>query len=147
MFKFFRKKDNIDNNKVEAIEEIEINEPAKKIAFTRSQDELLESPSFSMLIQLNKNTEEFIVATDIDDLDEQNADLVGAFLSILTNGGANKVIIDALTSFSNNEEEETFVLNVLTQWKGYENLASTSKVAPKNKIDPTKIFNIRGGNP
>lgn len=146
MFNFFRKKEDISNN-IEINENAPIDETTIKIPFSRSKDELLKDPSFSMLIQLNKETEEFIIATDMDDFDESNADLIGIFLSILTTGGANSIVIDALTSFANNELEEDFILKVLTQWKGYDTLASNPKSNQKNKIDPTKIFNIRGGNP
>lgn len=147
MFNFFRKKDN-SQNQIESVEDKNINDINKKVLFSRAKDELLENPSFCILIQLNKETEEFTIAADIDDFTEENADLIGIFLSILTSGGANQILADALTSFPVNKQEEQFVLQILNLWKAYENIASNNPQKNiKNKIDPTKIFNIRGGNP
>jgi len=154
MFNFFKKnkiKPNINESETEVEEDslpvINDDHKTKKETFHRSKDELLTNPSFSILIQINKETEEFIVAVDTDDLSDSNSDLVGVFFSTLTSGEANQVVMDALNSFPLNREEQSFMLKVIKQWKLYQNLILNLNKIQKNKIDPTKIFNIRGGNP
>lgn len=141
MFNFFRKK----NKVIDQPEKIE-QEPVK--FFERSQDELLKDPSFSILIQINQEKEEFVIAVDGNDFSDNNAELIASFLFQLTHGGVTPIILDALEAFPENSKEKEFILNTVIMWRTLEAAdakADNEKPNLKSKIDPAKIFNIRGG--
>jgi hypothetical protein len=145
MFNFFRKKTKIHNETENVFNDIE-----KDVlkSFSRSYDELLKDPSFSILIQINQEKEEFVIAVDGNDFSDNNAELIASFLFQLTHGGVTPIILDALESFPENSKEKEFILNTVIMWRALE--AADAKVDNeksnlKNKIDPAKIFNIRGG--
>ena len=134
MFKFFKK-----NKKEKATE--------NTVTFGRTNGELMDNPSFSLLLQLNKDTGEYIIAIDTDDYSSGNAELTSTLLCNLTHGALNDTIIEALDNFPDDKEEEIkYVGEVAEIWGMYEEeLAKLIvKKQPKRKIDPSKIFNIRG---
>jgi len=146
MFNFFRKKTKI-HDKTENVSN-DIEEDVLK-SFSRSYDELLKDPSFSIIIQINEEKEEFVIAVDGNDFSDNNAELVASFLFQLTHGGVTPIILDALESFPENSKEREFIVNTVVMWRKLEevqNKAIDEKQNSKSKIDPTKIFNIRGGN-
>ena len=134
MFKFFKK------NKEEKATD-------NTVTFGRANGELMDNPSFSLLLQLNKDTGEYIIAIDTDDYSSGNAELTSTLLCNLTHGALNDTIIEALDNFPDDKEEEIkYVGEVAEIWGMYEEeLAKLIvKKQPKRKIDPSKIFNIRG---
>jgi hypothetical protein len=142
MFKFFRKKEQPIEEKVEE----------QSIQF-RSEEALMNNPSFSLLLQLNQKTGEYIIAVDSNDNTLDSAEMAATFITNLVHGELNPVIIEALSNYPEGEDEEEFIEATLAFWKEYEVQILNALQAQveelekekKRKIDPTKIFNIRGG--
>ncbi len=142
MFKFFRKKEQPIEEKVEE----------QSIQF-RSEEALMDNPSFSLLLQLNQKTGEYIIAVDSNDNTLDSAEMAATFITNLVHGELNPVIIEALSNYPEGEDEEEFIEATLAFWKEYEVQILNALQAQveelekekKRKIDPTKIFNIRGG--
>ena len=142
MFKFFRKKEQPIEEKVEE----------QGIQF-RSEEALMDKPSFSLLLQLNQKTGEYIIAVDSNDNTLDSAEMAATFITNLVHGELNPIIIEALSNYPEGEDEEEFIEATLAFWKEYEVQILNALQAQveelekekKRKIDPTKIFNIRGG--
>lgn len=142
MFKFFRKKEQLIEEKVEE----------QDIKF-RSEEALMDNPSFSLLLQLNQKTGEYIIAVDSNNNTIDCAEMAATFITNLVHGELNPVIIEALSNYPEGEDEEEFIEATLAFWKEYEVQILNALQAQveelekekKRKIDPTKIFNIRGG--
>ena len=142
MFKFFRKKEQPIEEKVEE----------QSIQF-RSEEALMDNPSFSLLLQLNQKTGEYIIAVDSNDNTLDSAEMAATFITNLVHGELNPIIIEALSNYPEGEDEEEFIEATLAFWKEYEVRILDALQAQveelekdkKRKIDPTKIFNIRGG--
>lgn len=142
MFKFFRKKEQPIEEKVEE----------QGIQF-RSEEALMDNPSFSLLLQLNQKTGEYIIAVDSNDNTLDSAEMAATFITNLVHGELNPIIIEALSNYPEGEDEEEFIEATLAFWKEYEVQILNALQAQveelekekKRKIDPTKIFNIRGG--
>jgi hypothetical protein len=142
MFKFFRKKEQPIEEKVEE----------QSIQF-RSEEALMNNPSFSLLLQLNQKTGEYIIAVDSNDNTLDSAEMAATFITNLVHGELNPIIIEALSNYPEGEDEEEFIEATLAFWKEYEVQILNALQAQveelekekKRKIDPTKIFNIRGG--
>lgn len=133
MFKFFKK------NKEE--------KAGNTVTFGRTNGELMDNPSFSLLLQLNKDTGEYIIAIDTDDYSSDNAELTSTLLCNLTHGALNETIIEALDNFPDDKEEEiNYISEVVEIWGMYEEELAKLIVKKqlKRKIDPSKVFNIRG---
>ena len=141
MFKFFRKKEQPIEEKVEA-------QPIK----FRTEEALMDNPSFSVLLQLNQDTGEYIFAIDANDKSVSSAEMTATLICNLVHGELNEVLIDAISSYAETEEERTFAETTLIFWKEYETKIMEAlqeqvkelEKEKKRKIDPTKIFNIRG---
>ena len=135
MFKFFKK------NK-------EVKKTENTVTFGRANGELMDDPSFSLLLQLNKDTGEYIIAIDTDDYSSDNSEITATLLCNLTHAALNKTILEALDKFPDDNEEKAieYVSEVLEIWGMYEEELArlVAKKQPKRKIDPSKIFNIRG---
>ena len=142
MFKFFRKKQQPIEEKVE-------NQPIK----FRSEEALMDNPSFSLLLQLDSETGEYIIAVDSTDNTIDSAEMAATFITHLVHGELNPILIEALSNYPEGEDEEEFIEATLVFWKEYETQILNALQAQveelekekKRKIDPTKIFNIRGG--
>lgn len=142
MFRFFRKKEQPIEEKVE-------NQPIK----FRSEEALMDNPSFSLLLQLDSDTGEYIIAVDSTDNTVDSAEMVATFITNLVHGELNPILIEALSNYPEGEDEEEFIEATLAFWKEYEIQIAEALQAQieelekekKRKIDPTKIFNIRGG--
>ena len=142
MFKFFRKKQKPIEEKVE-------NQPIK----FRSEEALMDNPSFSLLLQLDSDTGEYIIAVDSTDNTIDSAEMAATFITNLVHGELNPILIEALSNYPEGENEEEFIEATLAFWKEYEIRIAEALQAQidelekekKRKIDPTKIFNIRGG--
>ena len=142
MFKFFRKKQQPIEEKVE-------NQPIK----FRSEEALMDNPSFSLLLQLDSDTGEYIIAVDSTDNTIDSAEMAATFITNLVHGELNPVLIEALSNYPEGESEKEFIEATLAFWKEYEIQIAEALQAQieelekekKRKIDPTKIFNIRGG--
>ena len=134
MFKFFKK------NKEEKATE-------NTVTFGRANGELMDNPSFSLILQLNKDTGEYIIAIDTDDYSSDNAELTATLLCNLTHGALNETIIESLDNFPEDKEEEIkYVSEAVKIWGMYEEELAKLVVKKqlKRKIDPSKVFNIRG---
>ena len=142
MFKFFRKKQKPIEEKVE-------NQPIK----FRSEEALMDNPSFSLLLQLDSDTGEYIIAVDSTDNTIDSAEMAATFITNLVHGELNPILIEALSNYPEGESEKEFIKATLAFWKEYEIQIAEALQAQidelekekKRKIDPTKIFNIRGG--
>lgn len=142
MFKFFRKKQQPIEEKVE-------NQPIK----FRSEEALMDNPSFSLLLQLDSDTGEYIIAVDSTDNTIDSAEMAATFITNLVHGELNPILIEALNNYPEGESEKEFIKATLAFWKEYEIQIAEALQAQieelekekKRKIDPTKIFNIRGG--
>lgn len=144
MFNFFRKKEKLEENKVEV---------PKSVNF-RQEKALMDDPSFSLLLQLDQETGEYVFAIDANDKSIESAEMAATLLCNLVHGELNTVLIDAIQNFPDPDKiaETTFVAATLEFWKGYEEQILESlqqqvrdlEKEKKRKIDPTKIFNIRG---
>ena len=141
MFKFFRKKEQPIEEKVEA-------QPIK----FRTEEALMDNPSFSVLLQLNQDTGEYIFAIDANDKSVSSAEMTATLICNLVHGELNEVLIDAISNYAETEEERTFAETTLIFWKEYETKIMEAlqeqvkelEKEKKRKIDPTRIFNIRG---
>jgi hypothetical protein len=144
MFNFFRKKERPEENKVEV---------PKSINF-RQEKALMDDPSFSLLLQLDQETGEYIFAIDANDKSIESAEMAATLLCNLVHGELNTVLIDAIKNYPdpNDMPEQTFVAATLEFWKEYEvqilealeKQVKDLEKEKKRKIDPTKIFNVRG---
>jgi len=142
MFNFFRKKE----NKTEV--------PETKLVNFRKEEALMDDPSFSLLLQLDQDTGEYIFAIDANDKSIESAEMAATLLCNLVHGELNTVLIDAIQNFPDPEKiaEQTFSAATLEFWKAYEEQILEAleqqvrdlEKEKKRKIDPTKIFNIRG---
>ena len=141
MFKFFRKKEQPIEEKVEE-------QPIK----FRAEEALMDNPSFSVLLQLNQDTGEYIFAIDANDKSVSSAEMTATLICNLVHGELNEVLIDAISNYAETEEERTFAETTLIFWKEYETKIMEAlqeqvkelEKEKKRKIDPTRIFNIRG---
>jgi hypothetical protein len=141
MFKFFRKKEQPIEEKVEE-------QPIK----FRAEEALMDNPSFSVLLQLNQDTGEYIFAIDANDKSISSAEMTATLICNLVHGELNEVLIDAISNYAETEEEQMFTEATLTFWKEYEikimealqEQVKELEKEKKRKIDPTRIFNIRG---
>jgi len=142
MFKFFRKKQQPKEDKVEE-------QPIK----FRAEEALMDNPSFSLLLQLDSETGEYVIAVDSTDNTTDSAEMAATFITNLVHGELNPILIEALSNYPEGEDEEEFIEATLAFWKEYETQILNALQAQveelekekKRKIDPTKIFNIRGG--
>ena len=142
MFKFFRKKQQPKEDKVEE-------QPIK----FRAEEALMDNPSFSLLLQLDSETGEYVIAVDSTDNTTDSAEMAATFITNLVHGELNPILIEALSNYPEGEDEEEFIEATLAFWKEYEVQILNALQAQveelekekKRKIDPTKIFNIRGG--
>ena len=141
MFKFFRKKEQPIEEKVEE-------QPIK----FRAEEALMDNPSFSVLLQLNQDTGEYIFAIDANDKSVSSAEMTATLICNLVHGELNEVLIDAISNYAETEEERTFAETTLIFWKEYETKIMEAlqeqvkelEKEKKRKIDPTRIFNVRG---
>ena len=141
MFKFFRKKEQPIEEKVEE-------QPIK----FRAEEALMDNPSFSVLLQLNQDTGEYIFAIDANDKSISSAEMTATLICNLVHGELNEVLIDAISNYAETEEERTFAETTLIFWKEYETKIMEAlqeqvkelEKEKKRKIDPTRIFNVRG---
>ncbi len=143
MFNFFRKKE--QPKKVEAED--------NPIRF-RSEEALMENPSFSLLLQLNQETGEYIFAIDALDKSVESAEMAATLICNLVHSELNPVLIESFKNYAESNAEQFFVEATLSFWKEYELQIlqalqqrvneSEKEKEKKRKIDPTKIFNIRG---
>ena len=141
MFNFFRKKE--QPKKVEAED--------NPIRF-RSEEALMENPSFSLLLQLNQETGEYIFAIDALDKSIESAEMAATLICNLVHSELNPVLIDAIKNYAESEQEQLFTEATLSFWKEYEvqildalqEQVKELEKEKKRKIDPTRIFNIRG---
>ena len=141
MFNFFRKKE--QPKKVEAED--------NPIRF-RSEEALMENPSFSLLLQLNQETGEYIFAVDANDKSIESAEMAATLICNLVHSELNPVLIDAIKNYAESEQEQLFTEATLSFWKEYEvqildalqEQVKELEKEKKRKIDPTRIFNIRG---
>jgi len=144
MFNFFRKKEQPKEDKVKVPEK----EPVK----FRAEEALMDNPSFSVLLQLDQDTGEYIFAIDANDKSISSAEMTATLICNLVHGELNEVLIDAISSYAATEEDQMFAEATLTYWKEYEikildalqEQVKELEKEKKRKIDPTKIFNIRG---
>ena len=141
MFNFLRKK--------EQPKKVEIEE--KPIRF-RSEEALMENPSFSLLLQLNQETGEYIFAIDAPDKSVESAEMAATLICNLVHAELNPVLIESIKNYAQDNTEQFFAEATLSFWKEYElqilealqQQAKALEKEKKRKIDPTKIFNIRG---
>ena len=141
MFKFFRKKEQPIEEKVEE-------QPIK----FRAEEALMDNPSFSVLLQLDQDTGQYIFAIDANDKSISSAEMTATLICNLVHGELNEVLIDAISNYAETEEERTFAETTLIFWKEYETKIMEAlqeqvkelEKEKKRKIDPTRIFNIRG---
>ena len=142
MFKFFRKKQQPIEEKVE-----------EQVIKFRAEEALMDNPSFSLLLQLDSDTGEYIIAVDSTDNTIDSAEMAATFITNLVHGELNPILIEALNNYPEGESEKEFIEATLAFWKEYEIQIAEALQAQieelekekKRKIDPTKIFNIRGG--
>ena len=82
----------------------------------------MDDPSFSLLLQLNKDTGEYIIAIDTDDYSSDNSEITATLLCNLTHAALNKTILEALDKFPDDNEEKAieYVSEVLEIWGMYE---------------------------
>ena len=70
----------------------------------------------------------------------------------LVHGELNEVLIDAISNYAETKEEQRFTEATLTFWREYEikimealqEQVKELEKEKKRKIDPTRIFNVRG---
>ena len=141
MFKFFRKKEQPIEEKVEE-------QPIK----FRAEEALMDNPSFSVLLQLDQDTGQYIFAIDANDKSVSSAEMTATLICNLVHGELNEVLIDAIGNYAETEEEQMFTEATLTFWREYEikimealqEQVKELEKEKKRKIDPTRIFNVRG---
>ena len=141
MFKFFRKKEQPIEEKVEE-------QPIK----FRAEEALMDNPSFSVLLQLDQDTGQYIFAIDANDKSVSSAEMTATLICNLVHGELNEVLIDAIGNYAETEEEQMFTEATLTFWREYEikimealqEQVKELEKEKKRKIDPARIFNVRG---
>ena len=112
----------------------------------------MDNPSFSVLLQLNQDTGEYIFAIDANDKSISSAEMTATLICNLVHGELNEVLIDAISNYAETKEEQRFTEATLTFWREYEikimealqEQVKELEKEKKRKIDPTRIFNVRG---
>ena len=84
MFNFFRKKEQIK---------------------FRAEKALMDNPSFSLLLQLDQETGEYIFAVDANDKSIESAEMAATLLCNLVHSELNPVLIDAIKSYAESKDE------------------------------------------
>ena len=123
----------------------------KPIKF-RAEKALMDNPSFSLLLQLNQETGEYVFAVDANDKSIESAEMAATLICNLVHSELNPVLIDAIKNYAESEQEQLFTEATLSFWKEYEvqildalqEQVKELEKEKKRKIDPTRIFNIRG---
>ena len=136
MFNFFRKKE----------------QPKEEQIKFRAEKALMDNPSFSLLLQLNQETGEYIFAVDANDKSIESVEMAATLICNLVHSELNPVLIDAIKNYAESEQEQLFTEATLSFWKEYEvqildalqEQVKELEKEKKRKIDPTRIFNIRG---
>ena len=136
MFNFFRKKE----------------QPKEEQIKFRAENALMDNPSFSLLLQLNQETGEYVFAVDANDKSIESAEMAATLICNLVHSELNPVLIDAIKNYAESEDEQVFTEATLSFWKEYEvqildalqEQVKELEKEKKRKIDPTRIFNIRG---
>ena len=136
MFNFFRKKE----------------QPKEEQIKFRAEKALMDNPSFSLLLQLNQETGEYIFAVDANDKSVESVEKAATLICKLVHSELNPVLIDAIKNYAESEQEQLFTEATLSFWKEYEvqildalqEQVKELEKEKKRKIDPTRIFNIRG---
>ena len=109
MFKFFRKKQQPIEEKVE-----------EQVIKFRAEEALMDNPSFSLLLQLDSDTGEYIIAVDSTDNTIDSAEMAATFITNLVHGELNPILIEALNNYPEGESEKEFIEATLAFWKEYE---------------------------
>ena len=112
----------------------------------------MDNPSFSLLLQLNQETGEYVFAVDANDKSIESAEMAATLICNLVHSELNPVLIDAIKNYAESEQEQLFTEATLSFWKEYEvqildalqEQVKELEKEKKRKIDPTRIFNIRG---
>lgn len=154
MFSFFKKKKD-STQPIESVQQI--NEPKKNITiFDNIKDELFDNPSFNLLIQCDHKTGNFIIAFEASDLSDENLESAVILLTQLTNGGCKDTLYEAILSSATTDKELDFCNQLISQCGQMDTYVNEAKIKAvieeidkadkdnKEKIDPTKIFNIKG---
>ena len=123
----------------------------KPIKF-RAENALMDNPSFSLLLQLNQETGEYIFAVDANDKSVESAEMAATLICNLVHSELNPVLIDAIKNYAEGEDEKIFTEATLSFWKEYEmqildalqEQVKELEKEKKRKIAPARIFNIRG---
>ena len=118
----------------------------------RAEKALMDNPSFSLLLQLNQETGEYVFAVDANDKSIESAEMAATLICNLVHSELNPVLIDAIKNYAESEQEQLFTEATLSFWKEYEvqildalqEQVKELEKEKKRKIDPTRIFNIRG---
>ena len=104
MFNFFRKKE----------------QPKEEQIKFRAEKALMDNPSFSLLLQLNQETGEYVFAVDANDKSIESAEMAATLICNLVHSELNPVLIDAIKNYAESEQEQLFTEATLSFWKEYE---------------------------
>lgn len=113
----------------------------KNLFSKKQKDPLLPGATFSMLIQLDKETGIYQIMIHEDDTSTDNAEMVATMLFDIFNSNGLRNVFAAFENYPSNDEELEFCRNTLTLWK---HLAEHKINSVKKKIDPTTVFTIGG---
>merc|ERR1712054_266847 len=104
MFNFFRKKE----------------QPKEEQIKFRAEKALMDNPSFSLLLQLNQETGEYIFAIDALDKSVESAEMAATLICNLVHSELNPVLIESFKNYAESNAEQFFVEATLSFWKEYE---------------------------
>lgn len=147
MFKFFKRK--VKEETIQEKEEVK----NKLYMFDPVQDALFDNPSFSLLIQCDHNSNNFLISFKALDHTEEASDTAAILFTQLINGGIKDTLYESIINASDNDTEAKFAENLVSKCQKldehvkesiYKNMSEKILEEKKDMIDPTTIFNIKG---
>lgn len=147
MFKFFKRK--VKEEVVEQKEEVK----NKLHMFDPVQDALFENPSFSLLIQCDHHSNNFLISFKALDYTDESSDTAAILFTQLINGGIKDTLYESIINSADNDSEAKFTEDLVAKCQKldeyvresiYKTVAEAITKDTKEAIDPAKVFNIKG---
>lgn len=150
MFNFLKKK----NTEEKPVEKNEVK--SKLHMFKDTEDELFDDPSFCMLIQCDHKSGNFLVSFSAQDKSPECLEAAVILLSQLSHGGCQDTIYESILLATKDAKEYEFYEELVAKCQEMDKYVNEAKYnmlleefqkkseSSKNKIDPSKIFNMKG---
>ena len=110
----------------------------------KNVEEKIESDA-QILISID-NQGDFTVATHIDKINEEMAEVTGMVLHMVNSGLMADIFLQSLNLWAETDEQKVFTLKVIESWKGLydEDPSQSKKTSSKNlAVDPSDVFGLK----